>query len=136
MDLGARAKLSGCVIVAAVSYLLVDTIELVYQYPVSEVLAAPAQFSSHTIRVQGFIARDSISQRPGTLDYHFRVGTSPFATATMPVYFTGVVPDTFKSDADVTVTGRLGKDGTFTANELLAKCPSKYEAQEKQAGVY
>ncbi len=129
-------KIASAVIVASVSYLLLDTMPLVYQYPVDEVIVAPAKFSKEHIRVQGFVARDSIAQRPGTLQYFFKVGANPFATDTMPVLYTGVVPDTFKSDADVVVTGQLGADGTFVASDLLAKCPSKYEAAEKQAGRY
>ena len=44
-----------------------------------------------------------------------------------------MVPDTFKHGAEVVVTGRVRDDGTFDASELLAKCPSKYEAAEPAA---
>jgi len=54
----------------------------------------------------------------------------------MPVMFTGIVPDTFEDDAEVIVTGRLAANGTFEGQELVAKCPSKYEAGEKNAGTY
>jgi cytochrome c-type biogenesis protein CcmE len=48
--------------------------------------------------------------------------------ATLPVDFTGIIPDTFVDDADVVVEGNRRPDGVFVATTLLAKCPSKYEA--------
>jgi cytochrome c-type biogenesis protein CcmE len=45
------------------------------------------------------------------------------------VTYTGVVPDTFKGEAEVVLHGRLGPDGFRTdPNGVIAKCPSKYEA--------
>ena len=45
-----------------------------------------------------------------------------------PVVYRGVIPDTFTDSADVIVEGRLGRDGTFQATTLLAKCASRYES--------
>jgi cytochrome c-type biogenesis protein CcmE len=43
--------------------------------------------------------------------------------------YTGVVPDTFKDDAEVVLTGRLGPQGfEVEPNGVMAKCPSKYDA--------
>ena len=53
---------------------------------------------------------------------------------TLPVSYHGIIPDTFVDDAAVVVEGRLQEDGTFVAHELLAKCPSKYEAAETAPG--
>jgi cytochrome c-type biogenesis protein CcmE len=48
--------------------------------------------------------------------------------ATLPVRYTGIVPDTFKDEAEVVVEGVLNPDkASFQAHTLLAKCPSKYE---------
>jgi len=44
----------------------------------------------------------------------------------MRAFYTGIVPDTFKDDSEVVLTGMLTKDG-FMANDLTAKCPSKYD---------
>ncbi len=52
--------------------------------------------------------------------------------AAIPVEYHGVVPDTFVDGADVVVEGGLRQDGTFVASNLLAKCPSKYEAAAKR----
>jgi len=43
------------------------------------------------------------------------------------VVYRGITPDTFTDEVDVVVEGRLGRDGTFRATTLLAKCASRYE---------
>ncbi len=45
----------------------------------------------------------------------------------LPVSYKGVVPDTFDRAVEVVAEGKLNADGTFTATNLLAKCPSKYD---------
>jgi hypothetical protein len=42
-------------------------------------------------------------------------------------YYTGIVPDTFKADSEVVLTGTMDDQG-FHATEMTAKCPSKYDA--------
>ena len=48
--------------------------------------------------------------------------------------YTGIVPDTFKNDSEVVLTGTLGPDG-FHATGMTAKCPSKYEASTTASGA-
>ena len=43
--------------------------------------------------------------------------------------YAGIVPDTFRDEADVVLEGEVGSNGLFRAETLLAKCPSKYEGQ-------
>ena len=45
-----------------------------------------------------------------------------------PVVYVGLVPDTFTEDVEVVVEGRLMRDGTIRATNVLAKCGSRYEA--------
>ncbi len=51
------------------------------------------------------------------------------------VVYTGVKPDLMRDEAQAIMTGKLGEDGVFYAEELLLKCPTKYEeAVPAQAG--
>jgi cytochrome c-type biogenesis protein CcmE len=45
----------------------------------------------------------------------------------MNVVYKGVKPDLLKNEAQAIMTGKLEADGSFTATELLLKCPTKYE---------
>jgi cytochrome c-type biogenesis protein CcmE len=45
----------------------------------------------------------------------------------LEVVYTGVKPDLLRNEAQAIMTGRMGEDGRFHAQELLLKCPTKYE---------
>jgi cytochrome c-type biogenesis protein CcmE len=50
--------------------------------------------------------------------------------------YTGIVPDTFKDEAEVVLKGKLTPTGFHTdPNGVTAKCPSKYEAQAAASGL-
>jgi len=48
--------------------------------------------------------------------------------ATLPVSYSGVVPDIFRAGIQVVVEGKYSGQGAFQAQTLLAKCPSKFQA--------
>jgi len=86
------------------------------------------------LQVHGYVVKDSIEQKPGTLEYRFRIETKPpRAAAEVTAYYTGIVPDTFKSEAEVVATGYLkGADRLeVVADGIMAKCPSRYEGKDK-----
>jgi len=142
--------MSVALILGAGGYLLASTLDspdtLTYFHGADEVLVAPDDFVGQRIRLGGHVEKGSIMQKPGTLEFQFEVkpvdkpGMLKFPEAvgkTIAVRYTGVVPDTFKDDAEVIVTGKLQPGGKlFVASELLAKCPSKYEAAEKNDNTY
>ena len=78
-------------------------------------------------RVNGKVRPGSIERLEDGRRVLFTV-VDPASQATLPVDFSGVIPDTFVDDADVVVEGKRREDGVFQATTLLAKCPSKYEA--------
>ena len=45
----------------------------------------------------------------------------------LPVYYKGILPDTFEKSTQVIAEGKLDKNGVFQASLVLAKCPSKYD---------
>ena len=49
--------------------------------------------------------------------------------ARLQVRYNGVMPDLLKNEAQAILTGAMGDDGVFNAEELLLKCPSRYEAE-------
>ena len=94
-----------------------------YKY-VDEVMAEPAAWHGKRLQVHGYVVPGSRMVKPQTLDYQFDLHRNG---KTIKAYYTGVVPDTFKDDAEVVLTGELRQDGSFHATEMTAKCPSKYE---------
>jgi cytochrome c-type biogenesis protein CcmE len=83
-------------------------------------------------RVNGKVAAGTIERMPDGRQVKFTIKDKD-GSATLPVDFAGIIPDTFVDDADVVVEGNRRADGVFEATTLLAKCPSKYESADGQA---
>jgi cytochrome c-type biogenesis protein CcmE len=103
---------------------------MVYYLTVSEFIAHPPSGLEGHFRVNGRVARGSIVKEPGTLGARFLVTDGK---KTLPVVFRKELPDTFVDNAEVVVEGRMDGE-TFEARTLFAKCPSKYESEQKTAG--
>ena len=78
-------------------------------------------------RLGGMVTQGSLHRAPGSLEVHFMV--TDFSHD-VPVSYTGVLPDLFREGAGVVAHGRLRPDGTFVADEVLAKHDEKYMPPE------
>ena len=78
-------------------------------------------------RLGGMVTEGSLQRVPGSLEVHFAV--TDFSH-TVPVVYAGVLPDLFREGAGVVAHGRLRPDGTFVADEVLAKHDEKYMPPE------
>ena len=87
---------------------------------------------SRRLRVAGNVQPGSI-RRTGT-KVEFVLVEQNF---TLPVVYTGTEapPDTFKDDSQALAEGSFGRDGVFHANQLQAKCASKYAPQQPSHGT-
>jgi cytochrome c-type biogenesis protein CcmE len=96
-----------------------------YYKHVDEVMVQPADWYGKNLQLHGFVVPDSILRNRNSLEYRFKVHSNGhIVNAT----YTGVVPDTFKSEAEVVLKGTLSPEGFAVApNGVMAKCPSKYE---------
>ncbi len=74
-------------------------------------------------RLGGMVEKGSVHRSPGSLQVRFTV--TDFRHD-VPVTYTGVLPDLFREGQGVIAHGRLGRDGTFVADEVLAKHDEKY----------
>jgi cytochrome c-type biogenesis protein CcmE len=112
------------VVVACVGYLIYSASggSSEYYLTVSE-LRAHAQGGD--VRVAG-VVQDDVRRTDGGLKVTF---TEKDATASMPVEYTGTLPDIFRPGITVVAEGRMGGDGVFHARTLLAKCPSRFSTQ-------
>jgi cytochrome c-type biogenesis protein CcmE len=118
----------------------------VYSKMVDEVLHDPKAFTGRELRVEGDLKQGSILFKESPCEWRFVLnGSSSTAPALrggasiereMPVRFPQcIVPDTFKDGMGlkVTVQGKLTENGYFLANQVIPRCPSKYEMQQKAA---
>ncbi|HEX9796963.1 MAG TPA: cytochrome c maturation protein CcmE [Anaerolineales bacterium] len=150
-----RAKfiIGGLLIAAAVIYLIVSSTQASAQYylTIDELVGQTGDFDDRDLRVSGAVLGDSIHYDtetltleftvvnvPGDLDFIEQQGglaevlhqavNNPDATR-LPVRYIGPMPDLLRHEAQAIVTGRVGADGVFEADELLLKCPTRYEEE-------
>ena len=128
----AKVGLTTLVLATAFGVLLYTTMGESMQYYkyVDEVAGQPDAWAGKTLQVHGYVVPGSIGRKRDALDYEFDLQRNG---QVIRAYYSGVVPDTFKDEAEVVVTGQLTPDG-FMATEMTAKCPSKYEEAAPKVG--
>jgi cytochrome c-type biogenesis protein CcmE len=122
-----KVGLTSLVLVMAFGGLLYSTLSEGTEYykHVDEVMGQPSDWYGKKLQLHGYVVPSSILVNKRTLEYRFDVQSNG---KTVPARYTGVIPDTFKDDAEVVLKGTLSADGFSVApNGVMAKCPSKYE---------
>jgi cytochrome c-type biogenesis protein CcmE len=118
-------------LIGGIAYLFASSAGEAFEYykHVDEVLAQPTQWNGKHLQMHGFVVPGSIMKRMdkehGQIEYKFQAVN---CGSTVDVRYSGTVPDTFKDRAEVVVKGRFMGD-RFAADEISAKCPSKYQAR-------
>jgi cytochrome c-type biogenesis protein CcmE len=129
---GKKFAIGGLVLVLAFGVLgfLGFRASATYYYQVSEVPKLDSSIYGKNIRVNGNVQPGSVIKEDQGRVLKFTIMDDK---ATLPVYFRGTIPDTFKEDSEVVAEGKLGTDGVLQATTLLAKCPSRYDAETTPA---
>ncbi len=141
----------GVLILGAVIYLIVSSAgaEAEYFMTVDELRATNGGMAGKNLRVSGAVIGDTIQYDPQTLTLTFEVANVPADNAEIEaqgglaevlhqavidpsrnriqVVYIGPKPDLMRDEAQAIMTGHVGPDGIFQADELLLKCPTRYE---------
>jgi cytochrome c-type biogenesis protein CcmE len=122
------------VIFAAIGYLIYNAFQssaASYFVTVGELQAQSLTMDGQRVQVGGNVKTGSIVKgAPGSpISFTITDGTH-----TMPVVYSGVLPDIFSNNTQVVVEGTYHANGTFQANTLLTKCPSRFTAATKTSG--
>ena len=99
---------------------------LVFFFTPSQVASNEAP-KDRAFRIGGMVEEGSIVRDKDALTVRFKVTDT---ARTVPVVYTGILPDLFKEGKGVVAQGRLNTDGTFKANEVLAKHDENYMPPE------
>ncbi|MBP6716559.1 MAG: cytochrome c maturation protein CcmE [Acidobacteria bacterium] len=128
-----RVLLTVTVIGGALGFLFYSTLskETEFYKHVDEVMASPTDWYGKRLKIHGYVVDNSILVNDQTLEYRFAMETNGKVIQTA---YRGVVPDTFKSGAEVVVSGRLDGEG-FHADNMTAKCPSKYDPADGKKAI-
>ncbi len=143
--------IGGALIIAAVVLLIFTNTKAGAQYflTVNELLDRQTEMAGKEVRISGAVLGDTIDYNTDNLVLHFSVAHVPGdnkeieaagglafvlhqavndpSLKRIPVEYVGVMPDLLRDEAQAIMTGKMGEDGVFYAEELLLKCPTKYE---------
>jgi cytochrome c-type biogenesis protein CcmE len=148
-----RAKfiVGGLLILAAVIYLIASSTQASAEYfvTVDELRGKGSSAIGLDLRVSGAVIGSTIQYDPQTLNLSFEVANVPGDNkeieaqgglaavlhqavidpnrSHLQVIYNGPKPDLLRDEAQAIMTGHLGEDGIFYVDELLLKCPTKYE---------
>jgi cytochrome c-type biogenesis protein CcmE len=95
---------------------------LVFFFSPTQVMANEAP-RGKTFRIGGMVETGSVKRAGDGLTVNFNVTDT---AKTIPVVYTGILPDLFKEGKGVVAQGRLGAEGVFVATEVLAKHDENY----------
>ena len=115
-----------------VTALLMGTNVLEYSKLVGEVMDDPNEFAGRNLTVEGELQLGSAEFDADPCEHRFVLEGGGHQ---MPVrYPRCVVPDTFNDtmEMDIVVRGALQTNGTFLAEEIIPRCPSKYEMRQSE----
>ena len=99
-----------------------------YFYVPSDMVSAPPD-PSRAVRLGGMVQKGSLRTAADGVTINFLVGDGK---ASVPVRFKGIVPSLFVEGSGVVAEGKLSADGTFVADNLLAKHDENYVPRELQ----
>ncbi len=128
--------LGGALLLMAVVVVIAQGLASGAQYflTISQLRENAAEFQNRSVRISGAVIGDSIrtsfaAQTPhlefGVVDSVEHIGVQQ----PLRIQYQGPRPDLLQDHAQAIVEGRLSVDGTFHADTLLLKCPTRYEEQ-------
>jgi len=143
--------IGGALIVVAIVYLIYSSTKASAQYflTVGELQAKGSEMVGEDARISGVVLGDSIQNDTDNTTLTFTIANIPgdnkvieqmgglaqvlheatldTSLPRLQVVYHDVMPDLLRNEAQAIITGKLGEDGIFYADELLLKCPTKYE---------
>ena len=120
----------GVLLLGAAAGLVLNAFQsnLVFFFSPSQIAANEAP-RGKAFRVGGMVETGSLMRGSDGLTVNFKVTDT---VKTVPVTYTGILPDLFKEGKGVVAQGRLRPDGVFVATEVLAKHDENYMPPEAQ----
>jgi cytochrome c-type biogenesis protein CcmE len=119
---------AGGVIALAVAYLVTMGLQgtTVYFLSVSELQAKGPAAQNQLFRVSGNLVPGTLAKDTSGLGIQFLIA-DPTSTPLTVEYHGGQVPDIIGDNIEIVAEGKMDTQGTFVANSVLAKCPSRLE---------
>jgi len=124
---------AGLALIAIAAALVLNAFQgnVVFFFSPSQIAAKEAPVDT-TFRVGGMVQEGSLKRRADGLTVEFIVTDT---AKSIPVFYRGILPDLFREGKGVVTQGKIGPDGVFRAEEVLAKHDENYMPPAAQDAV-
>jgi len=125
----------GLLLIAFVGFLAFQMVQATtstgaYYLTVNELHEQQPGIIGQRVRVNGIVVDDSEDWNASEVTLRFTIADEEGGQ--LPIVFYGPRPDNFQRAASAIVEGSMLEDGTFQADSLLLKCPSRYEEEPEE----
>lgn len=104
---------------------------MLYYFTPTQIMAGEAP-TDRVIRVGGMVNKGSVQRATENLQVTFQVTDYQH---TLPIQYTGILPDLFREEQGIVAIGKMQTNGTFLASQVLAKHDEKYMPPEVAASL-
>ena len=141
MNRSVKFGIGACLLAGAIGYLMFAGVQTssTYYFTIAEFLPRKDELAGEGVRVAGRVTAGSLEKETTAKGTAMTFSIGDFAgpgrepvAGTLPVAYTGVVPDMFAEGRDVIIEGRY-VDGVLQAHAVMTSCPSKYEPKPGEA---
>ena len=117
------------VLLLTIGFLVYNALGSSMQYfvTVGELQSSGKNLTGQELRVGGNVQAGTIQHDGFGGQLHFMLTDGSHS---LPVSYSGTVPDIFSEQVEVVAEGKIGPDGTLVASQLLTKCPSRFTAAD------
>ena len=134
-----RFIILGGVLALAVAYMVYAAFpgNVLYYLTVSEFMGANEYHDGRTVRVAGGLVAGTFQRQENSTYSNFQlIDKEGGSTERLAASYIGIMPDLFfNPHSEIILEGRYGPGHVFEAENIMVKCPSKYQALEEEQTV-
>ena len=126
--------LGGALLLMAVGVIIIQGLASGAQYflTIGQLRDQAGEFQNQSVRISGAVIGNSIAYNAQTLELRFDIVDDVAqigAQQPLTIRYEGPRPELLQDHAQAIIEGKFSADGTFHADTLLLKCPTRYEEQ-------
>lgn len=120
------------IILGAICYLVLSGFtDVKIHVQMEDLVNSGAEYQDKYVQTEGTVIGESIQWNAPQVELTFTVAGKLNPEVTMPVMYNKMIPENFQNTTEVMIGGYYNSEGIFLAQEMVTKCPSKYESKDE-----
>lgn len=120
------------IIIGAICYLILSGFsDVKIHVQMEDLVISGEEYVDTYVQTEGTVLGESINWDAPKVELTFIVAGKLNPEKTMPVIYNKVIPENFQNTTEVMIGGYYNSERVFEAQEMITKCPSKYETKEE-----